>query len=92
MIELQPPKFKVLYLDKSSKQVDSNPKAEEDTIAMQKYNNKQTTRFSVAYVRLFLQVFSKFQNFLHFPKHFIIVFVSSKVHLSHFSTLQCLFF
>jgi len=49
--------------------VDSNLKAEEGIIAMQKCSSKQTTWFKVARARLFLQVFSKFQNFCLFPKH-----------------------
>jgi hypothetical protein len=52
-----------------NKRVDSNLKAEEGIIAMQKCSSKQTTWFKVARARHFLQMFSKFQNFHLFPKH-----------------------
>jgi len=49
-----------------NERADSKPKGE-GTIAMQKYSNKQATRFRVAHTRLLLQVSSNFQNFVTSP-------------------------
>jgi hypothetical protein len=52
-----------------NKRANLNLEAKESTLGMQKYNIKQITRFKVAHARPLLQVFSKLQNFHHFPKH-----------------------
>jgi hypothetical protein len=56
-------------VEADNKRADSNPKAEEGTIATQKCSSKQATWFKVAHTRLLLQVSSNFQIFHHVPKH-----------------------